>query len=50
MQLLVYLVFVFDVSISNSRGTNGLKLNVVTTLLSAPHSNRVRCSDVLPSC
>ena len=36
--------------ISNSWGTNSLNMNVVTTPISTPHSNRVKFSNVLPSC
>ena len=36
--------------ISNSWGTNSLNINVVTTPTSTPHSNRVKFSNVLPSC
>lgn len=37
-------------SILNSRGTNSLLLNYVTTPTSSAHSNRVRFSDVISSC
>ena len=40
----------FKYHISNSWGTNSLDMNVVTTPTSTPHLNRVKFSNVSPSC